>query len=86
MSAPVDAERLRYELARRGLEAIDLARKARISPATVSAALAGRPVSMTSLTLIARVLESTPVNEVIDRLLVPVVTSAAQPARAAEQA
>jgi transcriptional regulator with XRE-family HTH domain len=68
----VDPERLRHELAIRGLDAIDLARTAHLSPATVSAALAGRPISASSLRLMAAALQATPVDEFIDRLLGPV--------------
>jgi transcriptional regulator with XRE-family HTH domain len=56
----------------RGLDAIDLARKAHLSPTTVSAALAGKPISASSLRLMAGALQATPVDEFIDRLLVPV--------------
>ena len=81
MSVPVDPERLRYELAIRGMAAIDLARQARLSPATVSAALAGKPIAEASLALIAQVLEVTPASEFLKRLVRPVasVSSAAQP-------
>ncbi len=68
----MDPERLRHELTIRGLDAIDLARKARLSPATVSAALAGKPIAASSLRLIAGALQATPVDEFIDRLLAPV--------------
>jgi hypothetical protein len=44
MSVILDAARLAYEMGIRGLSAIDLARKTHLSPATVSAALAGRPI------------------------------------------
>lgn len=43
MSVSVDPERLRRELAIRGMSAIHLAKKARVSSATVSVALAGDP-------------------------------------------
>lgn len=76
MSVPVDPARLRYELAVRGMEAIELAKMARLSPATVSAALGGKPISEASLRLIATALQSTPVVAVIERLLAPAVRTA----------
>ncbi len=69
MSVCLDASRLRRELARRGLSATDLAHEARLSAATVSAALAGRPITTTSLRLIAEVLMRVPVVDAIDGLL-----------------
>jgi transcriptional regulator with XRE-family HTH domain len=71
MSVSLDPSRLRRELARRGLSATDLAREARLSAATVSAALAGRPITTTTLRLIADVLLRVPVVDVIDELLLP---------------
>jgi transcriptional regulator with XRE-family HTH domain len=60
---------LRQEMTRRGWAAIDLARAARLSPATVSAALAGRPIAASSVALIAKALASAPPDEIIGRLL-----------------
>ncbi len=60
---------LRQEMTRRGWAAVDLARVARLSPATVSAALAGRPIAAASVSLIAKALASAPPDEIIDRLL-----------------
>jgi DNA-binding Xre family transcriptional regulator len=57
------------ELARRGWAHTDLARAAGISPPTVSAAVAGRPVAPSTLRKIADALASTPVVEGIDVLL-----------------
>jgi lambda repressor-like predicted transcriptional regulator len=57
------------------MKAVDLAKKAGLSPATISAALGGRPISKTSVMLIARALEATPVDETIKRLLAPIVSS-----------
>ena len=48
---------------------MDLAKAARISPATVSAAVNGRPISAACLSLIAHALASAPPDEIIDRLL-----------------
>ncbi|MGO9198397.1 MAG: helix-turn-helix domain-containing protein [Acidimicrobiales bacterium] len=69
MSITVHAGRLRQEIARRGWSAIDLARAARLSPATVSAALNGRAISAVSVSLIAKALTATPPEAAIDRLL-----------------
>jgi len=69
MSVSVHPERLRQEISRRGWSPVDLARAARLSPATVSAALGGRPIAASSLSLIAKALAETPTVDVIDRLL-----------------
>ena len=69
MSVTVHPGRLRQEIARRGWSPTDLARAARLSPATVSAALSGRPIAASSLSLIARALAQAPPVDVIDRLL-----------------
>jgi len=69
MSVVVEHERLRAEIARRGWSASDLAHEARLSQATVSAALAGRPIAAKSLALIARALMRVPVVDAIDALL-----------------
>ena len=69
MSVSVVPEQLRFEMTRRGWDAIDLARAARLSPATVSTALAGKAISAHSMTQIARALSQAPVNELIDRLV-----------------
>lgn len=76
MSIPIDPDRLRYELAIRGLSAINLAKRARLSPATVSAALAGKPIAESSVVLIAEVLEATPASDFLRRLVAPVVREA----------
>jgi transcriptional regulator with XRE-family HTH domain len=69
MSVVLHSERLRLEMARRGWDAVGLAREARISQATVSTALAGRPISAKSLSLIAQALLRVPASAVIDSLL-----------------
>lgn len=77
---PAPAPRFSYERRRspraasagdgRGWAATDLARESRLSQATISAALAGRPVAAKSLGLIARALSRTPVVlDVVDSLL-----------------
>jgi transcriptional regulator with XRE-family HTH domain len=72
MSVLIDSDRLRYELAIRGMSALNLAKQARLSPATVSAALAGKPIAEASLGLIAHVLEATTASEFLIRLVAPV--------------
>lgn len=69
MSVTLRAARLRQEMARRGWDAVHLAHEARLSPATVSAALAGRPIAASSLTLIAGALQRAPVLDGIDALI-----------------
>ena len=69
MGVAVNADQLRLELARRGWCNADLARQARVSNATVSAAVAGRPVSPTTLRLIVAALANTPPLAGVDALL-----------------
>jgi transcriptional regulator with XRE-family HTH domain len=69
MSIVIRPGRLRQELARRGLAATDLAKRSGLSPATISAALAGRPISARSLQLMATTLVQIPPIDVIDSLL-----------------
>ena len=71
MSVRLDADRLRYELAIRGMSAIQLAKKAGLSDATVSAALSDKPIAEASLDLIGHVLETNPANEFLKRLIPP---------------
>lgn len=59
----------RQEMLRRGWEAADPAREARLSQATVSAALSGNPIAVKSLGLIATALLRTPPIEIIDTLI-----------------
>ena len=69
VSVIVHPARLRREMTRRGWDAFRLSREARLSPATVSAALAGRPIAARSLTMIADALLHAPVLGVIDALI-----------------
>jgi len=69
VSVRIEADRLKDEMARRGWAAIDLAREARLSPATVSTALSGKPISARSLALIAAALLRAPVIGLIDSLV-----------------
>lgn len=57
----IDPDRLRREMACRGLYCADLARMAGLSPTTVSAAVQGRPVSPRTLRQIAAALSRVPV-------------------------
>jgi len=60
---------LRREMARRGWDATELAKQSRLSQATVSTALAGRPIAAKSVALIAKALQRVPPSEVIDSLI-----------------
>ena len=71
MSYCLNSMQLRLETARRGWDAINLARASRLSPATVSTALAGKPISAHSMNQIAKALAEAPVDEFLDRLLRP---------------
>ncbi len=69
MSFTLHPRHLRHELARRGLSATQLARESGLSTPTITAALAGRAISATSVSLIAKALARLPVLELIDSLL-----------------
>lgn len=69
VSVIVHAGRLRFEMVRRGWSASDLARESRLSPATISAALAGRPISAKSLDLIGGAITRVPARKAIDSLI-----------------
>jgi hypothetical protein len=69
MSVVVHPGRLRQEMVRRGWAAVDLARESRLSHATVSTALSGRPIAEKSFALIARALARAPVLDVADSLI-----------------
>jgi transcriptional regulator with XRE-family HTH domain len=72
MNAPINAAQLQYELDIRGMSQVDLARKTGLSNATVSNALAEKPISADSKSRIARALAAIPVNEILKRLVRPV--------------
>lgn len=61
--------RLHIEMARRGLRGSDLARIAKVSPATVSHALNGRPIATSTLHKLAIALSQVPVVAAVDDLL-----------------
>ena len=69
MSVVVRPGHLRQEMIRRGWAATDLARESRLSQATISAALAGRPIAERSLALIAKALSRASVLDVVDSLV-----------------
>ncbi len=71
MSVKLDPARLDRELARRGWNAADLAKAAGCSPATISAARRGRPVTSATLSKIADALRQAPVLPGIDAILGP---------------
>lgn len=72
MSVRLDAARLRHERDRRAWTNSELASAAGVSNPTVTAALAGRPVSPRTLRLLARALASCPAVENIETLLLTV--------------
>jgi lambda repressor-like predicted transcriptional regulator len=69
VSVIVHPGRLRLEMARRGWAACDLARESRLSEATVSTALAGKPIAARSVGLIAEALTRVPALAALDALL-----------------
>lgn len=69
MSVAINGPLLRRELAVRGWTNSDLARAARISHATVSAACAGRPVSAVTVRLILEALVGAPPLQHADQLI-----------------
>jgi transcriptional regulator with XRE-family HTH domain len=72
MNAPINAAQLQYELDIRGMSRLDLARKIGQSPATVTNALAERPISADTKRRIAEALAAIPENEILKRLVRPV--------------
>lgn len=71
MSVVLATERLRRELALRGLDQSDLARLVGYSPAAICHALAGRPVRERMLMRIASALAEAPVVPGVEALLKP---------------
>lgn len=69
MGVIINSDNLQRELARRGWGNRELARAAELSDATACAACAGRPVSPTTLRLIASALAKCPPLAGIDGLL-----------------
>jgi transcriptional regulator with XRE-family HTH domain len=60
MGVAIDSDRLRWEMARRGLDGQQLAALAKVTPATVSHALNRRRVGLNTARAIARALATTP--------------------------
>jgi predicted transcriptional regulator len=68
----IDADRLRYEMAVRGLTAGDLARMAGIDANTLTRALHGRPVTMRTVRMITSTLLAQPhVPMTVDLIVKP---------------
>jgi hypothetical protein len=65
----VNSAALEREMMLRGWTGADLARESRLSAATVSAALAGRPIAVSSVLLIAQALMRCPMVAMGDSLL-----------------
>jgi transcriptional regulator with XRE-family HTH domain len=65
----IDAERLRFELARRGWDGCDLATAAGLSAATVSAAVQGRSISTLTLRKMVLALSRAPLLPGVDELV-----------------
>jgi transcriptional regulator with XRE-family HTH domain len=60
MGIAIDSDRLRLEMARRGLDGRQLAELARVTPATISHALNRRRVGLNTVRALARALATTP--------------------------
>jgi transcriptional regulator with XRE-family HTH domain len=60
MLVAIDGDRLRQEMARRGLDGRQVAALAQVTPATVSHALNHRRVGLNTVRALARVLATTP--------------------------
>lgn len=69
MNHAVNSAALEREMMLRGWTGADLARESRLSAATVSAALAGRPIAVSSVLLIAQALMRCPMVAMVDSLL-----------------
>ena len=78
MSVHLDPHRLGYELAVRCMSQHALAKKTGLSDASISAPFAGRPIAEVSAELICHVLETTPVNEFMKKLIGPYVPPPAE--------
>jgi transcriptional regulator with XRE-family HTH domain len=68
-SAKVNAERLRREMLLRGWNGVDLAFRSGVSPATVSHAIRGLPISTTTIRKMALALSKAPVIDGAAELL-----------------
>ena len=77
----VDAERLRYEMATRGLLGRDLARLANIDANTISRALGGKPVTTRTLMRITSGLLTQPQLKLASNIIVKPATREDAPER-----
>ena len=68
-AARVNADRLRREMLLRGWDGVDLAFRSGVSPATVSHAIRGLPVSTTTIRKLAIALSDAPVVAGTEELL-----------------
>ena len=68
-AARVNTDRLRWEMLMRGWNGVDLAYRAGVTPATVSHAMRGLPISSTTLLKLAVALSSAPVIDGAAELL-----------------
>jgi transcriptional regulator with XRE-family HTH domain len=60
MGVSIDSDRLRLEMARRGLDGRQLAELARVTPATISHALNRKRVGLKTVRALAKALATTP--------------------------
>lgn len=70
VSVVVHPGRLREAMALRGWAIVDLARESRLSPATVSAAVSGRPISARSAAMIGKAIDRVKPSAALDWLMV----------------
>jgi transcriptional regulator with XRE-family HTH domain len=71
MSFAVDPERLVYQMSIRGLSASDLARKARVSCATMSSVCSGKRARSDTWRLVIAALKASPVDPELKKLIPP---------------
>jgi transcriptional regulator with XRE-family HTH domain len=76
MKFEFDREKLRRGLMARGLTLTELSRLARVSPPTVTSALAGRPVNMITAVRIANALKAYPTRAELGDFLPDVLAEA----------
>jgi transcriptional regulator with XRE-family HTH domain len=80
----IDTHRLRFELARRGLDQAGFAKLAKLRPETISRAATGHPVRSATLAAIADALLGVPVRPGVDDLLIGLDMSKRPSAQALE--
>jgi transcriptional regulator with XRE-family HTH domain len=69
MGVPIDPDRLRHDMAQRGLDGQQLAALAHVTPATISHALNHRVVALSTVRALARALVTTPLLQGADFLV-----------------